>query len=155
MNNKMASKEEMEKALYKVKHMVSSHPVVVFSKTYCSFCTRVKDLLSELGAAKEVIELDKQSDGAVVQNALLEWTDQRTVPNVFIAGKHVGGCDAMVEKHRKGELLTMLKEAGALGTPPAQPTCGDITDTPSKLQPAQPTCGDTTDTPSKLQPAQL
>ncbi|CAH9145234.1 unnamed protein product [Cuscuta epithymum] len=136
MNNKMAIKEETEKALYKVKQMVSSHPVVMFSKTYCSFCSGMKDLLSELGAAKEVIELDKQSDGAVVQNALLEWTDQRTVPNVFIAGKHVGGCDAMVEKHRKGELFTTLKETGALGTTPAQPTCGETSDTPSKLQPA-------------------
>ncbi|CAH9104411.1 unnamed protein product [Cuscuta europaea] len=60
----------------------------------------------------------------------------------------------MVEKHRKGELITMLKEAGALSTMPAQPTCGDTNDTPSKLQPAQPTFGDTRDTPSKLQPAQ-
>lgn len=32
-------------------------------------------------------------DGAELQNALKEWTGQRTVPNVFINGKHIGGCD--------------------------------------------------------------
>jgi len=32
-------------------------------------------------------------DGAELQDALKEWTGQRTVPNVFINGKHIGGCD--------------------------------------------------------------
>lgn len=34
-------------------------------------------------------------DGADIQAALAEWTSQRTVPNVFIGGKHIGGCDSM------------------------------------------------------------
>jgi hypothetical protein len=32
-------------------------------------------------------------DGSEIQDALKEWTGQRTVPNVFINGKHIGGCD--------------------------------------------------------------
>ncbi|CAI0547400.1 unnamed protein product, partial [Linum tenue] len=64
-----------------------------FSKTYCGYCTRVKKLLTQLGAAFKVIELDKESDGDEIQGALLKWTGQRTVPNVFIGGKHIGGCD--------------------------------------------------------------
>lgn len=108
------SKEQMEMDLIKAKQIVSSNPVVVFSKTYCGYCTRVKQLLSQLGATFKVIELDQESGGNEVQQALLEWTGQRTVPNVFIGGKHVGGCDSIVEKHQQGKLLPLLKDAAAV-----------------------------------------
>jgi len=32
-------------------------------------------------------------DGSEIQSALAEWTGQKTVPNVFIGGNHIGGCD--------------------------------------------------------------
>lgn len=34
-------------------------------------------------------------DGSEIQSALAEWTGQKTVPNVFIGGTHIGGCDSM------------------------------------------------------------
>ncbi|KAH0687012.1 hypothetical protein KY284_017565 [Solanum tuberosum] len=114
------TKEQMEIALTKAKQIVSSNPVVVFSKTYCGYCTRVKQLLSQLGATFKVIELDQESDGDEVQQALLEWTRQRTVPNVFIGGEHVGGCDSILEKHQQGKLLPMLKDAAAVPNNPAK-----------------------------------
>ena len=36
-----------------------------------------------------------EGDGSEVQAALAEWTGQKTVPNVFVGGKHIGGCDGM------------------------------------------------------------
>ncbi|KAK4350537.1 hypothetical protein RND71_029850 [Anisodus tanguticus] len=114
------SEEQMETALTKAKQIVSSNPVVVFSKTYCGYCTRVKQLLSQLGATFKVIELDRESDGDEVQQALLEWTGQRTVPNVFIGGEHVGGCDSVLAKHQQGKLLPMLKDAAAVPNNPAK-----------------------------------
>ncbi|XP_034673579.1 glutaredoxin [Vitis riparia] len=108
------SKEEVEMALAKAKEIVSSTPVVVFSKTYCGYCKRVKQLLSQLKATHKTIELDQESDGAEIQSALREWTGQSTVPNVFIAGKHMGGCDSVMEKHQEGKLVPLLKEAGAI-----------------------------------------
>lgn len=36
---------------------------------------------------------NSEEDGADVQSALAEWTGQRSVPNVFIGGNHIGGCD--------------------------------------------------------------
>ncbi|KAJ8536473.1 hypothetical protein K7X08_034874 [Anisodus acutangulus] len=114
------SKEQTEMALTKAKQIVSSNPVVVFSKTYCGYCTRVKQLLSQLGATFKVIELDRESDGDEVQQALLEWTGQRTVPNVFIGGEHVGGCDSVLAKHQQGKLLPMLKDAAAVPNNPAK-----------------------------------
>ncbi|XP_031476328.1 glutaredoxin-like [Nymphaea colorata] len=109
-----ASPEEVKMALPKTQEIVSNNPVVVFSKTYCPFCTRVKQLLSKLGAEYKVVELDVESDGSAVQAALLEWTGQRTVPNVFIGGNHVGGCDAVTATHNQGKLVPLLTNAGAL-----------------------------------------
>ncbi|KAK0587781.1 hypothetical protein LWI29_028925 [Acer saccharum] len=87
------SKEELETALNKAKGIVSSNPVVVFSKTHCGYSQRVKQLLTQLGATYKLLELGEENDGIKIQAALVEWTGQRTVPNVFIAGKHIGGCD--------------------------------------------------------------
>ncbi|KAH0660434.1 hypothetical protein AABB24_010434 [Solanum stoloniferum] len=101
-------------SLAKAKEIVSGNPVAVFSKTYCPFCVSVKDLLSKLGATFKAVELDSEKDGSEIQAALAEWTGQRTVPNVFIGGKHIGGCDATTALHREGKLVPLLTEAGAL-----------------------------------------
>lgn len=101
-------------ALSKAKEIVNANPVVVFSKTYCGYCTRVKNLLSQLGATYKLIELNQESDGDDIQIALAEWTGQRTVPNVFIGGKHIGGCDDVTARRQKGELVLLLTEAGGI-----------------------------------------
>ncbi|KAG2678860.1 hypothetical protein I3760_11G023400 [Carya illinoinensis] len=113
-------KEDIEMALTKVKEIVSSTTVVVFSKTYCGYCKRVKQLLTQLGATNKVIELDEERDGDDIQSALLEWTGQRTVPNVFSGGKHIGGCDVVVEMYQAGRLLPLLTEVGAIAINSAQ-----------------------------------
>ncbi|CAN7016744.1 unnamed protein product [Brassica oleracea var. botrytis] len=101
-------------AMQKAKEIVSGNAVVVFSKSFCPYCVRVKELLQQLGAKFIAVELDKESDGSQVQSALAEWTGQRTVPNVFIGGKHIGGCDSVTNLHRDGKLVPMLTEAGAI-----------------------------------------
>ncbi|KAF7123655.1 hypothetical protein RHSIM_Rhsim12G0165900 [Rhododendron simsii] len=77
--------------------------------------SKVKQLLSKLGATYKVVELDEENDGSETQQALAELTGQGTVPNVFIGGKHNGGCDAVLQKHQRGELVPLLTEAGAIG----------------------------------------
>ncbi|KAL5544169.1 hypothetical protein UlMin_007953 [Ulmus minor] len=117
------TKEQLEMALNKAKQIVSSNPVVVFSKTYCGYCKRVKDLLTQVGATYKVIELNEESDGDDIQAALAEWTGQTTVPNVFIGGKHIGGCDSVLEKHKANQLVPLLTEAGAIVNTSAQVSC--------------------------------
>ncbi|XP_050225030.1 glutaredoxin [Mercurialis annua] len=114
------TKEELEMDINKAKELSTSASVVVFSKTYCGYCKRVKQLLSKLGASFKVIELDQQNDGDDIQAALAEWTGIRTVPNVFIGGKHIGGCDNTMDKHQKGQLLHLLTDAGAIANSSAQ-----------------------------------
>ncbi|CAL0314777.1 unnamed protein product [Lupinus luteus] len=99
-------------ALPKAKEIVSSNLVVVFSKTYCPYCVQVKKLFTQLNVTYKAIELDSESDGKEIQAALAEWTGQRTVPNVFIGGNHIGGCDSITGLHGQGKLVPLLNEAG-------------------------------------------
>ena len=56
----------------------------------------------------KVYQLDQMSNGSSIQAALLAKTGQRTVPNVFIKGKHVGGNDDTQALHKKGKIAAML-----------------------------------------------
>lgn len=56
-----------------------------------------------------IYELDNMKNGPDIQAALLEMTGQRTVPNVFIKGKHVGGNDKVQEANKSGKLKVLLQ----------------------------------------------
>ncbi|KAF2092199.1 glutaredoxin domain-containing protein [Saccharata proteae CBS 121410] len=102
----------MSAATTKAQGIIDDNAVAVFSKSYCPYCRATKSLLSELGAKFYAIELDQVDDGAAIQDALETMTGQRSVPNVFISKKHIGGNSDLQAK--KGELPGMLKSAGAL-----------------------------------------
>lgn len=96
----------------RLREVVSTNPVVVFSKTWCGFCAQVKSLFHELGVPSRVIELDELgNEGVMIQDILYDWTRQRTVPNVFIGGKHIGGCSDTLEAYERGELQNWIEEA--------------------------------------------
>ncbi|CAI9107510.1 OLC1v1006883C2 [Oldenlandia corymbosa var. corymbosa] len=98
-----------------VKTTVSENPVVVYSKTWCSYSSEVKSLFKKLGVEPLVIELDQMGpQGPQLQKVLERLTGQHTVPNVFIGGQHIGGCTDTVKLHRKGELEPLLSKAGAV-----------------------------------------
>ncbi|KAJ0254162.1 Monothiol glutaredoxin-S12 [Hirschfeldia incana] len=97
-----------------VKTTVGENPVVVYSKSWCSYSSEVKSLFSGLQVKPLVIELDELgAEGSQLQNVLEKLTGQYTVPNVLIGGKHIGGCSDTLQLYNKGELEPMLAEANA------------------------------------------
>jgi len=86
---------------------IKDNNVVVFSKSFCPFCTKVKDLLDSLHVKYEVLELDQRDDGSDIQAYLVEKTGQKTVPMTFIKGTRLGGCDDTLKAHAEGRLLDM------------------------------------------------
>nr|XP_029124491.1 monothiol glutaredoxin-S10 isoform X2 [Elaeis guineensis] len=71
-----------------VKKTISENPVVIYSKTWCSYSMEVKSLFKRIGVEPLVIELDQLGPhGPQLQKVLERLTGQYTVPNVFI------GCD--------------------------------------------------------------
>jgi len=90
------------------KSEIANNKVVVFSKSRCPFCMATKQLFNDMDIDYTLHELDQMPDGYEVQQALAELTGQRTVPNVFINGQHVGGNDDTQAAASSGELQEML-----------------------------------------------
>jgi len=80
-----------------VNQTIIQNRVVIFSKSYCPYCTRAKDLFANVFPDVEVkvLELDIRDDGPEIQGYLLQLTDQKTVPSIFINQKHIGGNDKL------------------------------------------------------------
>eukprot|EP00906_Rhabdomonas_costata_P029968 RCo042325 len=95
-----------------VRSTIKGAPVVVFSKSYCPYCSRVKNFFDDLGVRYTAVELDQVPTGTAMQDALKTLTGQSTVPNVFVNHKHIGGCDKTLAMHKQGTLQPLLKEAG-------------------------------------------
>eukprot|EP01138_Halocafeteria_seosinensis_P011324 gb/GECG01011567.1/.p1 GENE.gb/GECG01011567.1/~~gb/GECG01011567.1/.p1 ORF type:complete len:106 (+),score=21.84 gb/GECG01011567.1/:1-318(+) len=105
----MASEKDM------VQEMINNNKVIVFSKTWCPFCTKAKNVFKNYPEVSPYyVELDQREDGGKIQSSVQEITGQRTVPNVIIAGKSIGGGDETEQAHRSGELRQKLKDAGVL-----------------------------------------
>ncbi|OSX73894.1 hypothetical protein BU14_0320s0006 [Porphyra umbilicalis] len=91
---------------------LASSSVVLFTKSRCPYCVAARNLFNGLGVPYEAVELDKRPDGRDVQDALRERTGQRTVPNIFVGGGHVGGCDDLMQADADGTLRKMLDGVG-------------------------------------------
>jgi len=92
-----------------VDQLVAANTVMVFSKTTCPFCTKIKNLFDSLGFKYEVLELDQLAEGPAIQAALAEKSGQRTVPNVYINGDHIGGCDDTLKLHADNTLMAKIQ----------------------------------------------
>lgn len=87
---------------------IANNKVVVFSKSFCPFCKKTKSLLNEKGVDFALYELNEMDNGGDIQDALLEISGQKTVPNVFINGVHLGGNSETQEANASGKLDEML-----------------------------------------------
>lgn len=93
-----------------VQEYIDKNKVVIFAKTHCPYCKKVKNLFETLAVDYYAVELDTLGDkGREIQAVLAEMTGQKTVPNVFIGGQHVGGCDSTMQLHAEQRLLPMIQ----------------------------------------------
>lgn len=96
----------------KVEEKIKSAPVVIFMKgtpqfPQCGFSARACQVLEAAGA-EQLVGVDVLSDDPL-WGALEEFTQWPTVPQIFINGKFVGGCDIVCEMYERGELQEALK----------------------------------------------
>lgn len=97
-----------------VEGVIREHRVVVFSKTWCPFCAKVKDVFRSKFIDYHRVELDKHPQGEIYQGILKDITGQSSVPNVFINGKHIGGCDDTVGLNDEGKLLPLVNPKASI-----------------------------------------
>jgi thioredoxin reductase (NADPH) len=81
--------------------------VVVYTTPNCPYCNRAKELLRSKGVDWE--EIDVEADGDRRAEMIERSGGQRTVPQIFIGGVHVGGSDELAELNRQGKLDPMLE----------------------------------------------
>ncbi|KAI5348437.1 PREDICTED: glutaredoxin-C4 [Prunus dulcis] len=91
-----------------IKKTIDSNKIAIFSKSYCPYCKRAKSVFKELNQVPYVVELDERADGRDIQDALGELVGRRTVPQVWVKGKYIGGSDDTVEAYESGELAKLL-----------------------------------------------
>jgi glutaredoxin 3 len=80
--------------------------VVVYSKPFCGYCSAAKRLLGRKGV--EFIEIDVMLDPDGRQQMLARSGGRRTVPQIFIDGRHIGGFDDLRALDEAGELDPLL-----------------------------------------------
>jgi glutaredoxin 3 len=85
-----------------------SAKVLMYCTAACPFCQAAERLLVEKGAAIEKVRVDLQPE--LRAEMTKKAGGRRTVPQIWIAGRHVGGCDDLYELDRKGELDPLLKD---------------------------------------------
>lgn len=74
--------------------------IEIYSGSYCPFCQRAKALLKQRGY--EYIEYDVQAEPNRREEMGLRAPGARTIPQIFINDRHVGGCDDLYALDRKG-----------------------------------------------------
>ena len=81
-------------------------PIVIYTKSTCSYCRAAKDLLRRKGATFEEISVD--GDRAAQAAMAVKAGGRSTVPQIFVGATHVGGCDDLYDLESAGELDALL-----------------------------------------------
>ncbi|EPY53188.1 monothiol glutaredoxin Grx5 [Schizosaccharomyces cryophilus OY26] len=107
---------------------VKEDPVVLFMKgtpnqPMCGFSLRSIQVLSLENVATDKLATYNVLSNEELRDGIKEFSDWPTIPQLYINGEFVGGCDILMSLHKSGELHKMLKEINALA--PTKPE-GDV-----------------------------
>ncbi|PID99803.1 MAG: glutaredoxin 3 [Acidobacteria bacterium] len=81
--------------------------IELYSSTRCPYCVKAKALLDEKGVSYQLIDIT--DDDEARKDLVAKANGLRTVPQIFIDERHIGGCDDLYALERAGELDALLK----------------------------------------------
>jgi len=79
--------------------------VLIYTTRWCPFCIRAKALLDRKGVVYQEIAVDGD---AVARQQMTAAAGQTSVPQIWIGGQHIGGCDELYDLDRSGGLDPLL-----------------------------------------------
>ena len=82
--------------------------ILMYSTRICPYCIRAEQLLAKKGIAPDQIEKIRVDDHPEQREEMIRITGRRTVPQIFIGERHVGGFDDLAELDAAGELDPLL-----------------------------------------------
>jgi len=80
-------------------------PVTLYTTRFCPYCIRARRLLDRKGVDYTDIGVDREP---ARRQEMMERSGQRTVPQIWIGERHIGGCDELHELERDGRLDALL-----------------------------------------------
>lgn len=101
--------------LEKIREAVASSPVLLFMKgtpsfPQCGFSARAVQVLEHYGVRFRAVDV---LENPMVREAIKEFSNWPTIPQLYIGGEFIGGSDILVEMHENGELEPLLRKAVA------------------------------------------
>ena len=84
---------------------MTSQPIVMYTTRFCPYCIRARGLLKSKGWAYQDIPVDADQG---LRSEMMEKSGQQTVPQIWIGGQHVGGCDELFGLEVGGQLEKMV-----------------------------------------------
>jgi monothiol glutaredoxin len=104
----------MSDALETIRTTVASHDVVLFMKgtaerPMCGFSNMVVQILDHMGV--DYVDVNVLADEAIRQG-VKDFTNWPTIPQLYVKGEFIGGCDIVREMFQTGELKALLQEKG-------------------------------------------
>ena len=108
-------------AFDEIKREVTDNDVVLFMKgtpvfPQCGFSAAVVEVLSRMGVQFKGIDV---LSNAEIRQGIKEFSNWPTIPQLYIKGEFVGGCDIVREMFQSGELETLFKDKGVAANPQA------------------------------------
>lgn len=85
---------------------MSAPAIVLYVSGWCPYCQRAEGLLTKKGLVYRVIDVDED---AKLREEMIARSGRRSVPQVFIGDKHVGGCDDLFALEGSGQLDRMIQ----------------------------------------------
>jgi cysteine synthase A len=106
-----------DEAVSFVAGVLQQHAVVLFALEWCEFSWAVRKLFARLGVSYQSVDLDsvqlqERDQGAKIRAILRRRIGSPTIPQIYIAGRHVGGCTDVCEALSNGSLGPQLAAAG-------------------------------------------
>ncbi len=100
----------MDSIQKKINNLLHEHDVVLFMKgtpqfPQCGFSQRVVALLQESGASYAAVNVLLDDD---IREGIKVYANWPTIPQLYVKGEFIGGCDIISEMHESGELATLL-----------------------------------------------
>jgi cysteine synthase A len=91
-----------------------AQPVVMFALEWCEFSWSVRKMFAHYGIPYRSVDLDsvayqKDNRGGNIRAAIQEQTGLKTIPQIYIGGKHVGGATELFDAAKDGSMATLLK----------------------------------------------
>jgi glutaredoxin 3 len=87
---------------------VSQPAIVMYATGWCSYCQRVRGLFTKKGLV--FTEIDVGEDGKL-REEMITRSGRRTVPQIFVGDRHIGGCDDLFALDGSGELDRLIQGA--------------------------------------------